>query len=180
VAEPQAVAATAESERVGSERFAESKCMPNYFAYGSNMSHDQIRARCPSHKFICAAELSGYKLAFTRYSNKRKCGVADIVLAPEQSVWGAVFEVSDKDLATLDRHEGAHLSPPAYVRVQVRVTASDGFSLDAVTYEVLDKTVVRHVPNVEYLSLILDGARKWGLPQAYLETLRSFEGKSEL
>ncbi len=55
--------------------------MPNYFAYGSNMSQDQIRARCPSHKFLCAAELPGHKLAFTRYSRKRECGVADIVPA---------------------------------------------------------------------------------------------------
>lgn len=153
--------------------------MPNYFAYGSNMSQDQIRARCPSHKFICAAELPGYKLAFTRYSSKRECGVADIVPAPGQSVWGALFEVNDEDLAKLDRHEGAHLSPPAYVRVQVQVAASDGASLDAITYEVLDKAAAEHSPNVEYLSLILDGARKWGLPQAYQETLRRFEDQSE-
>jgi hypothetical protein len=68
--------------------------MPKYFAYGSNMSHDQICVRCPSHNFIGAAELRGYKLAFTRYSMKRKCGVADIVAAPSGSVWGAVFEVA--------------------------------------------------------------------------------------
>ena len=153
--------------------------MPNYFAYGSNMSHDQICARCPSHKFICAAELPGYKLAFTRYSPKRECGVADIVPAPGQSVWGAVFDLSGEDLAALDRHEGAHLTPPAYVRVQVRVAAADGCSLDAITFEVLDKAASEHAPSGEYLGLILDGARKWGLPQAYREALRKFEGRSE-
>lgn len=153
--------------------------MPNYFAYGSNMSHDQIRARCPSHKFICAAELPGYKLAFTRYSRKRECGVADIVPAPGQSVWGAVFEVSGEDLAALDRHEGTHLSPPAYVRVQVRVAAADGCSLDAITYEVLDKAAAEHAPSAAYLDLILDGARRWDLPLAYREALRRVEGQSE-
>ncbi|MBB3178254.1 ABC transporter substrate-binding protein [Variovorax sp. Sphag1AA] len=68
--------------------------MPRYFAYGSNMLHDQIGARCPSQKFICVAELPGYRLAFTRYSPKRQCGVADIVPAPGESVWGALFEMS--------------------------------------------------------------------------------------
>ncbi|SEB24917.1 gamma-glutamylcyclotransferase family protein [Variovorax sp. YR216] len=146
--------------------------MPSYFAYGSNMSHDQISARCPSQRFICVAELPGYQLAFTRYSPKRRCGVADIVVAPGESVWGALFEMSAEDLAALDRHEGAHLSPPAYVRTQVRVSTPDGGSLEAITYEVFDKSRVEHAPSAHYLGLIVEGARKWNLPDDYQEALR--------
>jgi hypothetical protein len=65
------------------------------------------------------------------------------------------------------------------VRVQVRVAATDGGSLDAITYEVHDKAASEHAPSVEYLGLILDGARKWGLPRAYREALRRYEGQSE-
>ncbi|MBO9647584.1 MAG: gamma-glutamylcyclotransferase [Variovorax sp.] len=145
--------------------------MPRYFAYGSNMSHDQIGARCPSRKFICVAELPGYRLAFTRYSPKRQCGVADIVPAPGESVWGALFEMSTEDLDALDRHEGAHLSPPAYVRAQVKVSTPDGGCLDAITYEVFDKSSVEHVPSTAYLGLMVEGARKWQLPDAYQQAL---------
>lgn len=153
--------------------------MPHYFAYGSNMSHVQMVARCPSHKFICAAELLGYRLAFTRYSRKRDCGVADIVPDPEQSVWGAVFEVSGDDLAALDRHEGAHANPPAYVRIAVRVAAVDGRVFEAITYEVFDKATFEHAPSAAYLGLIIDGALNCDLPEAYREALRKIEGQSE-
>ena len=149
--------------------------MVRYFAYGSNMSDAQIRARCPSQRFIGIAQLSGYKLAFTRYSPKRMCGVADIIPAPEASVWGALFEMSEEDLAALDLHEGAHLIPPAYMRVEVRVRAADGIELEAITYAVVDKSPVEHVPSAEYLGLILDGAGRWGLPDAYQEVLRAIQ-----
>lgn len=145
--------------------------MPKYFAYGSNMSHDQIRERCPSHKFLCAAELRDYELAFTRFSKNRQCGVADVVKAEGHSVWGAVFEMSEADLLELDRHEGAHFKSPAYVRVPVQVFPSEGPPLDAFTYEVFKKSTAGHAPSAEYLGLILEGARKSELPQAYQDTL---------
>lgn len=144
--------------------------MPMYFAYGSNMSDEQIRERCPSHRFVCVAHLRGYRLAFTRRSEKRGCGVADVVAAEDKSVWGVVFEMTDADLAALDRHEGVHLKPPAYVRKSVQVLAGDQ-SVDAITYEVFAKSSSQHVPNADYLGLITAGARKWGLPQGYQDAL---------
>lgn len=144
--------------------------MPMYFAYGSNMSDEQIRKRCPSHHFVCVAQLRGYRLAFTRRSEKRGCGVADVVAAQDEAVWGVLFEMCEGDLAALDRHEGAHLKPPAYVRKSVQVVA-DGQLLDATTYEVFSKSASQHAPNSDYLGLITAGARKWGLPQGYQEAL---------
>jgi gamma-glutamylcyclotransferase len=142
-----------------------------YFAYGSNMSDEQIRERCPSHRFVCIAKLTDYRLAFTRHSKKRRCGVADVVPAPGQSVWGVVLEMSDSDLAALDGHEGVHAKPPAYVRKNVQVLASGGHLVDAITYEVFTKAPSEYAPNAEYLGLIIAGARKWGLPQDYQEAL---------
>lgn len=72
--------------------------MPMYFAYGSNMSDEQIRERCPSHRFVCVAQLPGYRLAFTRRSEKRGCGVADVIAAQNAAVWGVVFKMTDADL----------------------------------------------------------------------------------
>jgi len=145
--------------------------MPRYFAYGSNMSHEQISERCPSQRFICAAELPGHKLAFTRFSPKRGCGVADIVPIEGASVWGALFELSEDDFAELDRHEGAHLDPPAYVRSQVQVIGADGRGMEAITYRVFDKAATEFAPSAHYLGLIVEGARKWGLPDAYQQAL---------
>jgi len=50
-----------------------------YFAYGSNMDWNQIRGRCPSASFLGIAVLLDHRLAFSRYSTTRNCGVADAV-----------------------------------------------------------------------------------------------------
>lgn len=149
--------------------------MPKYFAYGSNMSDEQIRQRCPSHRFVCVAKLPAFRLAFTRRSEKRGCGVADVVPAAHAAVWGVVFDMSDADMSGLDRHEGVHAKLPAYVRKNVQVVSTDGQLLDAITYEVFTEAANEHAPNAEYLGLITAGARKWGLPQEYQDALANIK-----
>jgi gamma-glutamylcyclotransferase (GGCT)/AIG2-like uncharacterized protein YtfP len=147
--------------------------MPTYFAYGSNMSDEQIRERCPGHRFVCVARLPDHRLAFTRWSARRAGGVADIVAAPGSSVWGVVFEMTESDMVALDGHEGVHAHPPAYRRRNVVVLAGEGGAtpLDAITYEVCEKSPEDHAPHAAYLGLIRAGARKWNLPQGYQEQL---------
>lgn len=77
----------------------------------------------------------------------------------------------DVYLAALDRHEGAHLNPPAYVRRIVPVLAPGGQAHEVITCEVAHKASKAHAPNSVYLGLITTGALKWGLPQAYHDVL---------
>jgi len=77
-----------------------------YFAYGSNMNWQQMQERCPSARFFGVALLPDHKLAFTRKSIKRGCGVADAVPTQGQKVWGVVYEVTDRDVIKLDKSEG--------------------------------------------------------------------------
>lgn len=77
-----------------------------YFAYGSNMNWDQMRERCPSARFEFVAKAEGYRFAFTRFSKKRQCGVADIVASPGSEVWGAVFAIPNFEVDELDKSEG--------------------------------------------------------------------------
>ena len=98
-----------------------------------------------------------------------------MVATAGESVWGVVFEMSDSDLAALDRHEGVQMKHPAYARKSVQVVATDGRLLDAITYEVCTKAENEHAPNAEYLGLICAGARKWGLPQDYQESLANIK-----
>ena len=74
-------------------------------AYGSNMNCDQMRERCPSSRFMGIAVLRDQKLAFTRESRRRRCGVADAV-AEVGRVWGVVYEIVDLDVVKLDASEG--------------------------------------------------------------------------
>ena len=45
--------------------------MNYYFAYGSNMSYEQMKERCPDSKYVGVARLNGYKLDFTKMSTLR-------------------------------------------------------------------------------------------------------------
>jgi len=150
--------------------------MPLYFAYGSNMDLEQLADRCPSAKFQHVAVARGYRLAFTRFSQKRQCGVADLILDMGSEVWGAVFKIGAPDVTKLDRSEGAHLTPPAYRRVPLEVSrAADGESVHAFTYEVVAKAAEHVKPNTVYLGLMVGGAVRWGLPQQYIEKLKKVE-----
>ena len=79
--------------------------MINYFAYGSNMSYEQMKERCPDSKYVGIARLNGYKLDFTKMSRLRGGGVADIVESEDDCVYGVLYSITDDDLAKLDIKE---------------------------------------------------------------------------
>jgi Gamma-glutamyl cyclotransferase, AIG2-like len=77
-----------------------------YFAYGSNMNWAQMKERCPASCFVGIAVLPDHRLAFTRKSVKRGCGVADALRDTGRKLWSVVYEISDLDIGSLDRSEG--------------------------------------------------------------------------
>lgn len=146
-----------------------------YFAYGSNMDWEQIRSRCPTVRYVCMACLRDYRLAFTRKSKKRQCGVADIVPTPEEEVWGVVYQIDELDVGALDEWEG--YSPRrernAYLRVEIHVfrDGDENQPVAVVTYVVTDKESSVPPPNEEYKRLIVEGAKYWHLPDDYITKL---------
>ena len=125
-------------------------------------------AACPQHRFLGRARLPGYRLAFTRRSVRTGTGVADAVVDPEGAVWGVLYEISDADLASLDRKEGAGW---AYERVEVGLLTEDGTSVDALAYLVIEKLPEEVAPSPDYAQALLTAARDRGLPEAYVQTL---------
>ncbi|KAK0701878.1 hypothetical protein B0T26DRAFT_757852 [Lasiosphaeria miniovina] len=71
-----------------------------YFAYGSNLSLDQMAARCPQSTFRGRAVLPDFQWQI----NQR--GVANIVPRAGSSVHGLVYELGAGDEKRLDRNEG--------------------------------------------------------------------------
>ena len=139
-----------------------------YFAYGSNLDLRQFRRRCPGHDAVGRARLPGYRLAFTRYSTKRKGGVADVVPEEGAVVWGALYDVDEACIAALDEFEGA---PRAYRRETLRVIDDSGEEREAIVY-VANRTGVFE-PSAAYLELIVRGAREHGLPEEYIRSIES-------
>ena len=73
-----------------------------YFAYGSNMSRDQMSARCPNSEYRGIAYLTGWKFLI----NSR--GYANIVHTAIDSdrVWGLLYWIYPDDEGSLDAYEG--------------------------------------------------------------------------
>ncbi len=146
-----------------------------YFAYGSNLDPDQMRARCPESKVVGLAALRDHKLAFPLTSHDWGGGVAGIAVAHGTAVWGVVYELTDGDLASLDRYE--HYVGPGdqhnlYDRDQrfVDLTRADdgSFPRRVRAWIYVPRQANPAPPSRRYLDAILKGAKAHKLPDEYI------------
>jgi gamma-glutamylcyclotransferase (GGCT)/AIG2-like uncharacterized protein YtfP len=139
-----------------------------YFAYASNMSSETMTRLCPGHRFAGLAELPDHRLSFTRRSIRSGTGVADIVRADGQSVWGVLYDLDAAMLAVLDEKEG---NGWAYRRDLVTVRGARDEQRDALAYSVIAKEPDEVRPSADYLRGVLDAARERSLPEHYVDAL---------
>jgi gamma-glutamylcyclotransferase (GGCT)/AIG2-like uncharacterized protein YtfP len=146
------------------------KHMPLYFAYGSNLDVPQMQQRCAEHvRVVAPGCLRGYALAFTAYSSSWAGGVADVVLAPQQEVWGLVYDLSIEALLHLDIYEGY---PHLYTRFQGAIAVPQGVLSDVWIYAVVNKQAFIS-PSEVYLRVLQRAARCFDFPEAYRAFLDS-------
>jgi len=130
-----------------------------YFAYGSNLNQRQMLERCPDSKPVFTASLPNYKLVFVGWSRQWRGGVASIRPFRGERVPGAIYEVSDRNLRRLDSYEGY---PRSYTRLNVTVFDEGGEPIKAITY-IKSGQSDEAQPSKEYLALIQQGYRDWGI-----------------
>lgn len=149
-----------------------------YFAYGSNMDWAQMKQRCLSARFVGKAVLRGHCLAFTRKSQTRGCGVADVIGAPGSKVWGVVYEIADIDLGKLDQCEGYQpgRQSNAYWRRECFVFVEDVNDQPLTTVSYFAEAQSNPpLPSRAYVDQIIAGARLWRLPQEYIGQLEQIK-----
>ena len=71
-----------------------------YFAYGSNLHHQQMKKRCPKCHFIKKIILHNYRLTF-----RSNYGVADIEKKKGKKVYGGLYIISRIAEKRLDVYE---------------------------------------------------------------------------
>lgn len=140
-----------------------------YFGYGSNMNRRQLASRCPTAEFRFRGRLPGYRLAYTRFSPKRLCGVLDILPCAESEVWGAVFSLGEPDFAQLDICEFCNEDGYRRLPIDVEVEGNGRTRVAAIAYEVRTKLPEEIAPSDDYLGTVVAGARQCGLSEAYIE-----------
>jgi gamma-glutamylcyclotransferase (GGCT)/AIG2-like uncharacterized protein YtfP len=144
-----------------------------YFAYGSNMSAPVMDYACPQHRFLGAARLPAFRLAFMRRSLRTSTGVADIVPDPHGTVWGALYELEPDHLGLLNRKETLG---SGYRHLDVIVHTSDGARQSAMAYSVIAKEPVEVQPSLAYVQGLIQGARERSLPGDYIASLEALVG----
>jgi hypothetical protein len=138
----------------------------SYFAYGSNMLTERLRARVPSARPIGPGWARGWSLGFGKRSLDLS-GKATIAPEAATRLDGVLFEIAAPEIGILDRFEG-----PGYTRESIDVRTPGGETVTAEVYvgrpDHLDPGLL---PYDWYLGLILAGARWHGLPAPHLARL---------
>lgn len=142
-----------------------------YFAYGSNMLTERLRARCLSARQVDVGYMQNHALNFSKISND-KSGKATPIPKDGSKLYGVLFNIDTGELEKLDRAEGAG---NGYKRVSESVQiGSQEARAEAVTY-VATKMDANLKPYDWYRNLVLAGAIQHGLPEQHQDFIRSFE-----
>lgn len=132
-----------------------------YWAYGSNLNVEQMRERCPDAKVFGPLNVPNAVLRFR--------GVADVTYLKGATCPGGLWEVSERDVAALDRYEGIDHKTPAkglYSKKHL-VAEVDGEKRKILYYQMNEVGIMP--PSQWYLDVIAKGYRDFGLDLARLE-----------
>ena len=129
-----------------------------YFAYGSNLSHEQMRERCKNSKYIKNIFLEGYKLSFCTID--RDYGVANIIKKLDSKVPGGIWKISANDEEELDCYEGF---PIKYTK--------DFFTLndEKVMFYIIKRQYSFKPPQRWYVDIINQGYKDCNMDREYLK-----------
>ncbi len=153
-----------------------------YFAYGNNMSTEQMQRRNVKIHDCEIGTIPGWRICFTRYSKEWKGGVVDLLPGSEDDwVEGVIYTIDPKDLSTLDGYESrtikGNMEIGLYSRVYLPVKTESGWKT-VITYQI-NRTIeyrekAHFKPSKKYMELILKGAEEHGLSQEYVSKLKGW------
>jgi cation transport regulator ChaC len=135
-----------------------------YFAYGSCMCPVDLKRSLGenTHPYVIGpATLPHYRLGFFRRSERRNCGVLDVVKDPKASVEGVLYYLPQRLSEPLDAREVGYTHERVSVRCQGRLYPH------VRTYTVVEKLNQEIAPNDWYFNVVLRGAYTCGLPEQY-------------
>ena len=138
-----------------------------YFAYGSNLNHQQMKNRCSGARYIKKHTLNGYKLCFSHKTNHSVYGHANIIKNKKSEVQGALWDITKNDEDKLDGYEGVD-----YNYYQKEYFTFKGKKI--LVY--VQKVYYFQKPNSTYLHTIIEGYKDCGLDTKKLKkTISKYE-----
>jgi hypothetical protein len=157
-----------------------------YFAYGSNLNIAAVAEWCRQHGHRTPnlrpgrpAILDNYRLCFPVFSEYWGGGTGDIVYDPGKSVAGALFDLTELEMKTMDLKVARKLDGDreigVYKRIQIRVSPlGKGPPVDAITYQGVNIEKYHIPPTRAYMESLIQGAYNVGLSMMWIAYLQSF------
>jgi gamma-glutamylcyclotransferase (GGCT)/AIG2-like uncharacterized protein YtfP len=136
-----------------------------HFAYGSNMSREPMRQRCPDAENLGCAVLRRHRFLIMA------TGYASVAPSPAGEVHGVLWRITPRDLAALDAYE--NIVGGLYSRSLLPVIHNSR-SMTALVY--IGAETREGAPRRGYMELVIQSARESGLPAEYIEGLARFSG----
>jgi hypothetical protein len=131
-----------------------------HFAYGSNMSRDLMRARCPGATALGVAILAGWRFIIN------PDGYGSIARQPGGRVYVVLWRLTPRDLSAVNAYE--NLDAGRYRR-RVLPVEYGARQRSALVYIGCRQGLGRARPG--YVRLVIAAARDWRLPVRYTRSL---------
>jgi hypothetical protein len=144
----------------------------NYFAYANLMDIDLIHGVAPSARAIGIACLKDYELTFGKTTDGAYEG-ARLARLEGAETWGVHYELSEADMAAMDKSAGTDKGHWAHKSVVLHTP--DGRTMASTTYDIPAPSGPAGAP-AHYKVPLLKGARANQLPPAYIEKLERLLG----
>jgi hypothetical protein len=135
--------------------------MTLHFAYGSNMSRALMAMRCPGARPLGTVSLAGWRFIVN------PDGVGSIAPRSGALLRGVLWRVDLRDLAAINAYEG--IDSGLYLRRVLPVRHGKRLR-PALVY--IARRPGEGAARPGYISLVVEAAREWGLPQSYIRSLQ--------
>jgi len=131
-----------------------------YFAYGSNMDKAWLTRRIKKFHAATRATLKDYQFVYNKKS-KDGSSKANIIHKENSEVLGICYEIDINDLNVLDGYERG------YDRIEVQLQLDCDIFARGNVY--ISNSILDNIgPTDDYRSIIVKGAKSWGLDQQYI------------
>jgi gamma-glutamylcyclotransferase (GGCT)/AIG2-like uncharacterized protein YtfP len=134
-----------------------------YFAYGSLLDPDKMRQASPGSRFLFTAHFPETRLDFV--ATKGNGAVPTLIKESGHTVWGGVFEVPEEEVDALVKAEKAEGRRPGF---DAKAVDREGNKHACLTFVVNGDPNGDNVPDPDYLSSMINGARHWRLPAGWV------------
>ena len=147
-----------------------------HFGYGSNLSIECVKEELiPNAKFVMKGYLPNFEVQFPYWSEEDQGGYSGIMEVPGELVHGALYEVTEQELITLDNMEGVYKD--RYKRQTFLVLGEDGKFHKADLFRVIDPKGP-FPPSRSYVEIMLAGARDLELDPEYIKKIEEIYRQS--